>query len=380
MFQDDIHFLEQYTKVIVLKDNTGNGQIAICPEYQGRIMTSSAGGSKGLGFGWINRNFISSRRKDPQINLYGGEDRFWLGPEGGQFSLFFKSGSPFDIKHWITPAAIDSEPYEIVVQSKDHLVVAKRMSLNNYSNETFSVNVQRELRILPTDSISNYIGIQPDPLLKVVSFQSENTITNTGMNPWTKQKGLISIWILGMFNPSQATTIAIPFRSGAESDLGPVVNDDYFGKVPADRLIVKERMLFFRGDGKYRSKIGLSQKRAKPMIGSFDSENSILTIVQYTLPKHIKPYVNSMWKIQKDPFNGDIVNSYNDGPLTQGKKQLGPFYELESSSPGAQLKPGESLTHIHRTIHIQGCMNLLDPIARETLGIGLDEIAFIFQS
>jgi hypothetical protein len=379
MFQDDIHFLEQYTKVIVLKDSAGNGQIAICPEYQGRIMTSSAGGPKGLSFGWINRNFISSRKKDPQINLYGGEDRFWLGPEGGQFSLFFKSGTPFDIEHWITPAAIDSEPYEIVAQSKDYVVVSKIMSLSNYSNETFSVNVQRELRILPSDSIHNYLGIQPDPQLKVVSFQSENTITNTGINSWTKQKGLISIWILGMFNPSQETTIAIPFRSGTESELGPVVNDAYFGKVPADRLIIKDRMLFFRGDGKYRSKIGLLQKRAKSMIGSFDSENCILTIVQYTLPKQTKPYVNSMWEIQKDPFNGDLVNSYNDGPLTPGKKQLGPFYELETSSPGAQLKPGESLTHMHRTIHIQGCMNLLDPIARQTLGIGLDEIAFIFQ-
>jgi hypothetical protein len=25
----------------------------------------------------------------PHINVFGGEDRFWLGPEGGQFSIFF---------------------------------------------------------------------------------------------------------------------------------------------------------------------------------------------------------------------------------------------------------------------------------------------------
>ena len=33
--------------------------------------------------------------------------RFWLGPEGGQYSLYFKPGDPFDLAHWQVPEPID---------------------------------------------------------------------------------------------------------------------------------------------------------------------------------------------------------------------------------------------------------------------------------
>ncbi len=51
-------------------------------------------------------------------------------------------------------------------------------------------------------------------------------------------------------------------------------------------------------------------------------------------------------------FSGDAVNSYNDGPIDG--KQMGKFYEIESSSPAAALAPGTSMQHIHRTIHLKG--------------------------
>ena len=41
------------------------------------------------------------------MNVFGGEDRFWLGPEGGQYSLYFRGGDPFDLDHWQVPEAID---------------------------------------------------------------------------------------------------------------------------------------------------------------------------------------------------------------------------------------------------------------------------------
>ena len=66
----------------------------------------------------------------------------------------------------------------------------------------------------------------------LVAFESENRLTNTGQEPWEKETGLLSIWILGMFPPSDGATVVIPFTPGPEEDLGPVVNDAYFGKVP----------------------------------------------------------------------------------------------------------------------------------------------------
>ncbi len=100
----------------------------------------------------------------------------------------------------------------------------------------------------------------------------------------------------------------------------------------------------------------------------------MLTLAQFTLPAGPAPYVNSMWEIQKNPYAGDVVNSYNDGPPSPGAKPLGPFYEIESSSPAAALAPAASLEHVHRTLHLSGSKEALDAIARATLGVSLSEI------
>ena len=90
--------------------------------------------------------------------------------------------------------------------------------------------------------------------------------------------------------------------------------------------------------------------------------------MQYTKPEGATDYVNSMWELQDEPFKGDVVNSYNDGPPRPGAKPLGPFYELESSSPALALKPGESATHIHRTIHLQGDEAAIRRLGKSLLG------------
>ena len=63
--------------------------------------------------------------------------------------------------------------------------------------------------------------------------------------------------------------------------------------------------------------------------------NSRFTALAFTLPPAPHGYVNSKWEIQQQPYAGDVANSYNDGPPAPGAKPLGPFYELESSSPAA---------------------------------------------
>jgi len=373
-FGDDIKFLKKHTDVVILSDATGNGQVAVLPKMQGRVMTSTAGGIDGLSYGWINRELVASGKFAEHINVFGGEDRFWLGPEGGQFSVFFKNGVPFDLEHWFTPAPVDTEPFELVSKAKGRAVLKKNVQLENYSRTVFNLRVDREVRILGQDDAVKLLGVTPAKKVKMVSFESINKVTNTGNKAWEKSTGLLSIWILGMFNPSPATTIVVPFKAGPEGKLGPVVNDAYFGNVPADRLVVKDGVLFFSGDGKYRSKIGLSPLRAMPILGSYDAVNQVLTIVQYSKPRGVMDYVNSMWELQDEPYKGDVVNSYNDGPAEPGAKPLGPFYELETSSPAAALKPGETISHVHRTFHLQGPEADLDKIAKAMLGVSIEEI------
>ncbi|MFZ2054596.1 MAG: DUF6786 family protein [Candidatus Aminicenantales bacterium] len=378
LFQDDVAFLQAHTKAVVLSGQDGLARVIVSPDLQGRVITSTAGGADGLSFGWINRDFIASGQNNLHMNAFGGEDRFWLGPEGGQFSIFFKKDDPFDLEHWFTPPPINEGDYDVAAQANDRIHFRKAMHLVNYSGTEFDLELNRVVRILGKDEVGA-LGIPVPGSIKMVAFASENAITNTGLEPWTKDTGMLSIWIIGMFNPSPETTIVIPFKAGAEEDLGPVVNDTYFGKVPADRLIVKDRILFFCGDGQYRSKIGISPRRVKSFAGSYDAANDVLTVVHLTVPDGATDYVNSMWEIQEDPFGGDVVNSYNDGPPAPGAKPLGPFYELESSSPAAALAPGETLTHVHTTSHFQGEKAALDEIARKIFGVGIEEIEKVFK-
>ena len=377
LFKDDIAFLGTHTKPVVLSGEDGLARIVVSPDLQGRVMTSTAAGADGLSFGWINRDLIASGENNPHINTFGGEDRFWLGPEGGQFSIFFKKDDPFDLDHWFTPPPINEGGYEIVAQGEDRIHFHKTMHLANYSGTEFDLELNRFVRLLGRAEVVA-LGIPAPQELKMVAFSSENEITNNGPEPWTRDTGLLSIWILGMFNPSPETTIVIPFRTGPEEELGPIVNDAYFGKVPADRLIIRDSVLFFRGDGLYRSKIGIPPRRVLPFAGSYDAANGVLTVVHLTIPEGATDYVNSMWEIQDNPFAGDVVNSYNDGPAEPGAKPLGPFYELETSSPAASLDPGEALIHVHTTIHFQGDAEALDGIARKIFSVGISEIAKAF--
>ncbi|MEE2609726.1 MAG: DUF6786 family protein, partial [Acidobacteriota bacterium] len=66
------------------------------------------------------------------------------------------------------------------------------------------------------------------------------------------------------------------------------------------------------------------------------------------------------------------------GRRAGGAAALGPFYELETSSPAATLTPGQSLTHKHQTYHFEGTKVSLDPIVQEAFGVSLDTIVTAF--
>jgi hypothetical protein len=370
-FGSDVAFLRRHTEVVVL--GAGRARVALAPAWQGRVVTSSADGDGGRSFGWINRPLVEAKKIQPHINVYGGEERLWIGPEGGQFSVFFQRGDPFDLDHWQTPPPLDTEPFETTKRAQQAATFSRTMRLLNYAGFTFDLRVERTVTILDGAGVKAACGRAPGDGVSWVGYQSDNKLTNLGKAAWTKHTGLLSIWMLGMFTPSPTTTVAIPSRGAGPKN----VNDVYFGAVPADRLVVKKNAVFFRGDGQQRGKIGLRAEHARATLGSYDG--SVLTVLWYNKPAGSPPYVDATWRLQKDPFAGDAVNSYNDGPPTPGAKPLGPFYELETSSPAAALAPNGSLTHTQRTFHFQGPRPSVDEMSRACLGLTLDEIEAAFK-
>ena len=374
-FRDDLAFLRKHTDVIVLSDEQGTAQVALAPVLQGRVMTSTAEGDSGRSLGWINRERIASGQARPHINVFGGEDRFWMGPEGGQYSIFFAKGAPFDLAHWFVPEALDKWPFQTLSHTRERAQFAADFALTNYSDTRFEVHIEREIRLLSRESAWQSLGLPALPNIALIAFESNNKLVNAGWKPWRKETGLLSIWIAGMFKASPAATIVVPIQPGPQSELGVAVTSDYFGAVPADRLKVTENTVLLRADANFRSKIGINPKRSCGKLGSYDTRQRVLTLVQFTQPPGVHDYVSSLWKLQDDPYSGDASNGYNDGPPAPGATPFGPFYELETSSPAAALAPGGSLNHTHRTIHLTGPESGLDTVARAVLGVSVTQIA-----
>lgn len=353
----------------------GSSKVMVIPAWQGRVMTTSASGDEGSSYGWINYRFIREGKVSKQFNPVGGEERLWLGPEGGPFSLYFKSPENQVYENWVVPTVFDTESFNVRSQDKKHIHFEKEAHLTNASGTVFDINIDRTITLMTSDEVTFDFGITLSDEMKMVAYKTDNKITNIGKNAWTEKSGLVSVWMLGMFNPTPTTTVFIPYKMDAQ---GPIVNDEYFGKIPANRLTKENGIIYFKIDGKYRSKLGLPANRAMGLCGSYDSSKGVLTILWCSLPKTPVSYVNGQWGSQKDPFAGDVINSYNDGPIEDGSI-MGPFYEIETSSPGAELAPGTSLVHTQKIVHIQGTERQLSSIVKSVFNADLKVIESKFQ-
>jgi hypothetical protein len=250
------------------------------------------------------------------------------------------------------------------------------MKLTNYKGAELKILVDRTIRILDRNQINKNLGITLDSKVKVVGYETVNVLTNKGGIEWTEATGMPCMWLLDMFKPTPSTVIVVPFKSSKGVAFDKVATTNYFGEIPAERLRHTDEVLFFKADGKSRGKLGINRAYAKPVAGSYDIQNHILTIVTFEVNAAAR-YLNQEWNTEKSPFMGDAVNAYNDGPLPDGS-QMGPFYEIESVSPAAFLRPNQSLSHKHSVYHLTGNEQALNEIAKKHFGVGLDDIKKAF--
>ena len=371
---DKEFFAEQGIRTVELTSADGQSRVLTVPAWQGRVMTSATGGAEGRSYGWINHGFIASGEVNPQFNSFGGEERFWIGPEGGPNSWFFPKGAEQVYAHWKVPAILDTDPFAVESVTDTTVVYGAHASLENASGRRFDIGFRRAVSLISRAETEALLGVSLGAGVRAVVYRTDNSLTNEGSEAWSRETGMPSVWLLGCFNPSPTTTVFIPYDPACQ---GRIVKDDYFGEMPESRLTVRDGMVYFKIDGAFRSKIGLPAGSARDLCGSYDSASHVLNILKYTVPAGECDYVNSQWGPQEDAFGGDVINSYNDGPTETGVI-MGPFYEIETSSPGAALAPGQTLTHTQYTMHLEGDPAALDPLVRKLFGVSLQTIQHIF--
>jgi len=375
-FGYDLNYISRTDNPIVLSGDDGKARIIVSAKYQAKVFTSTVNGLSGKSLGYVGYKALDAETFDVHMNGYGGENRYWLGPEGGQFSIYFEPGKEQVYDNWHTPKPIDIEPWEIVDEDVKSVTLVKEMDVTNYLGTTLSLRANRTIELLDAPQIAQMLDVDIDPELGVVAYVTRNKITNLNDFEWTKATGTICLWMLDMFNPAPRAVTVIPFVEGNESELGKIATTDYFGEIPSDRLQIREGVLYLKTDGKFRSKLGLNAKRTKSVAANYDPDAGRLTIITFDVDKDTT-YLNQEWNPTRDPLVGDAMNAYNDGPLEDGSI-MGPFFELESVSPAALLQPNTSLSHRHAVFNFVGEEKNLTKITEKLLGVSIQEIKSVF--
>ena len=375
-FGYDLQYLSTKDSLVILMDDTEKAQVIISPKYQAKVFTSTVDGLEGHSLGYLNYKALDSEIINEHMNGYGGENRFWIGPEGGQYSVYFEPEVEQVYDNWHTPKPIDIESWNIVSSDRQNVWMNKNMQVQNYQGLVLNLNVNRKIHLLNQDDVQNILGIKLTDNIKTVAYSTQNTIQNMNDFAWTKKTGTICIWILDMFNVSPKALTIIPFFEGPEDLFGKIATTDYFGEIPVDRIKIKNSNIYLKTDGNCRNKLGLNPKRTKAIAANYNPELKRLTITTFDVdPNGV--YLNQEWNPAKDPLIGDALNAYNDGPLEDGSI-MGPFLEVESTSPAAFLKPGQTQEHIHNVFHFVGDDNDLNTISKPLLGVTIQEIKQIF--
>lgn len=268
-FADDLTLLQQQTPLVVLKDSTGKGSIAITPAWQGRVLLSATDAGQGVTIGWINRN-----AQEPEK---GGEDN-WTD----------STGTAFTIKK----------------QEKQSVQLEKK---------TGRTHMLRTISLIARRDIMNYIGVSFHRHVNAVAFESDNVIVNTDT-----AHAQLAVKITGCF-------------PGSAEDVRWLIPDK-----PHHRFnIIKPG-----------EPVAVRPDEACNYFGLYDAEQNLLTIIQFTMPEGKTVYTD----------NAVIF-------LDTGNKP-----ELAVTSPTVTLKPGASLQHYHRTIHLSGTDKQLDPVLKKVFG------------
>src|SRR5262249_9063540 len=78
-FDDEVALLRAHGPVDVL-EGPGGGVVAVSGRWQARVMTSAVE-AHGKSLGFLHHAFLEAGKTGTAFDNYGGEDRFWLGPE-----------------------------------------------------------------------------------------------------------------------------------------------------------------------------------------------------------------------------------------------------------------------------------------------------------
>lgn len=363
-FGSDLEFLKEKSNPIVLADN--NKQIVVSAEYQGRVLTSTSKGLKGLSYGWFNKDIINSGTSNENISKIGGESRIWFGPDIGPNSVFFDPLKSEEEREIEAQKDLNTLPFKILEEAKTSTKFGGQLNLENLKGFKFKIDVIRDISLLNNENINKALNLELPNTASVIGYNVTTSMKNIGNENWSKETGLLSVWDLGCYHPTPRTRVIIPTKGALEEATV------YFSELDSTRIQIKNNVLYYKADGAYLNKIGVKPEYTLPFFGSYSPELNLLTIIKFTFDGDTS-YVNSHPVHIENQYAGDVTNVFNDGVIGD-IGPFGPFYELETSSKAKELLVGETITHSQEVYHVEANKENIDGILKAVFGISIAEV------
>ncbi len=360
-------------RAIVLSGRGTPGAVLIAPSLVGRVLCSTFNCAKGTANGWINELAIRRGKTDPVFNNFGGEERIWFAPEGGPFGLMFGRKESKFANYCVQPGMSTVE-YQVSDECSVSVLLEADFALQSAVGTVFNIHVQRRISAFESCPYAMEIGGR----MEIVGFQTENTVTNTGAE-WERSGGTVALWCLGQFLEHPHLCVIVPVYSVADPEASPATVDDYFkdfcigGNFPSNRRVDYGKFVLLNADGAVRGKVGIKRDRATGRLGSYNPDDRHLIIVDHDFYPGLD-YAAGYWRQYDDPFDGDALSVYIDGPEQVGGS-LGVSYELETMSPALFLGPNQSFIYRNRTFHLRSDdASVVEQVCRQSLGVPLDQL------
>ena len=355
--------IEERTDCIELLNHDRQSRMLLSAEMQGRVLTSTNTGGDGRSLGWISPNAFDHDGLNG--NAFHGEERVWIGPLGSQHSFYYGQIKPLSEDNWDVPASFSDEPFTLVSHDDTSAVFYKKIALTNHVGTHFSMELERKVCLLKAIELSQQHNIN------YVGYEITQRLTNTDTVQWRRETGLATLWDMNSFKGSDSSFAIIPINASRKI---PVYT--YLSELDQSRLVETSNAVWFRTDGKYRSKIGLSPQCTKGLLSSYEPEEHTLRIIEFRQSPDDSLYSNSHVYAQEKPYMGESIPIYNHGPMDLSLGEDNAFYELESSAAMQELMPYESIYHYHKVHQFTGAFDDLNLIAFSLLGVDLNDNPF----
>jgi hypothetical protein len=363
MYTQDVERLRsQHGTVIELQ--AGNRRVAVVPGQLGAVADWTNDGDHGLSLAYVSQ----------QSDILGGE-HLWLGPEGGSCSVFFAPGQEQNRSNWrppFTPAAM-----KFTTSRGKLITMSSEMTVTSCRGVPFECGITRAVEILDPPQAGRDFGLKSLRAdVGAVAWQITNTLENRDQRAWSLETGgLICLWDLVQLPQSGRCVSIAPFRDGPENELGPLPTRDYFDPLSDEEAVIvsEKNCMVLRNRGGRRGKRGVSGRRSRGVMGSYDALAGVLTLIRVTeeTAGGEPSWLNNHWG-SGEAFGGDALQFYTD-PNPTGATGL---FELEGFGQAALLAHGEKISLNLELLQVLGSQQELSDCAGQVFGLALKEIPF----